>query len=141
MRSASHLVQLMICYDLGASFIFQLLEIIVKNCGDIIHMLVAERGLPHEMVKIVKKKVVQFTIVATISCPFPTRVYYEQNFICAARLSCKREDFDIDIYLARCLWRTKGEISPILCSLPGAVGMLKNYSFLASLHFACPISH
>lgn len=100
----------------------------MKNCGDIIHMLVAERGLPREMVKIVKKKkkVVQFTIVATISFPFPTRVYNEQNFIFAARLSCKREDIDINIYLDRCLWRTKSEISPVLCSLPGAVGMFKN---------------
>ncbi|KAG8381861.1 hypothetical protein BUALT_Bualt05G0016800 [Buddleja alternifolia] len=33
-----------------------LLETIVKNCGDIVHMQVAERELPHEMVKIVKKK-------------------------------------------------------------------------------------
>ncbi|XP_057775924.1 TOM1-like protein 9 [Salvia miltiorrhiza] len=33
-----------------------LLETIVKNCGDIVHMLVAERELPREMVKIVKKK-------------------------------------------------------------------------------------
>lgn len=28
----------------------------MKNCGDIVHMLVAERELPREMVKIVKKK-------------------------------------------------------------------------------------
>ncbi|XP_042062674.1 TOM1-like protein 9 [Salvia splendens] len=33
-----------------------LLETIVKNCGDIVHMLVAERELPREMVKIAKKK-------------------------------------------------------------------------------------
>ncbi|XP_004501181.1 TOM1-like protein 9 [Cicer arietinum] len=33
-----------------------LLETIVKNCGDIVHMHVAERDVPHEMVKIVKKK-------------------------------------------------------------------------------------
>ncbi|KAK6129690.1 hypothetical protein DH2020_036556 [Rehmannia glutinosa] len=33
-----------------------LLETIVKNCGDIVHMHVAEKELPHEMVKIVKKK-------------------------------------------------------------------------------------
>ncbi|EPS57922.1 hypothetical protein M569_16895, partial [Genlisea aurea] len=33
-----------------------LLETIVKNCGDIVHMHVAEKDLPHEMVKIVKKK-------------------------------------------------------------------------------------
>lgn len=33
-----------------------LLETIVKNCGDIVHMHVAEKDIPHEMVKIVKKK-------------------------------------------------------------------------------------
>ncbi|KAJ1281871.1 hypothetical protein BS78_03G006800 [Paspalum vaginatum] len=33
-----------------------LLETVVKNCGDILHMHVAERDLLHEMVKIVKKK-------------------------------------------------------------------------------------
>ncbi|KAL0394066.1 UNVERIFIED_CONTAM: TOM1-like protein 9 [Sesamum latifolium] len=33
-----------------------LLETIVKNCGDIVHMHVAEKDLPHEMVRIVKKK-------------------------------------------------------------------------------------
>ncbi|XP_021739199.1 TOM1-like protein 9 [Chenopodium quinoa] len=33
-----------------------LLETIVKNCGDIVHMHVAEKDLPHEMVKITKKK-------------------------------------------------------------------------------------
>ncbi|GAB4854290.1 hypothetical protein Ancab_022876 [Ancistrocladus abbreviatus] len=33
-----------------------LLETIVKNCGDIVHMHVAERDVLHEMVKIVKKK-------------------------------------------------------------------------------------
>ncbi|CAO2816821.1 unnamed protein product [Amaranthus hypochondriacus] len=33
-----------------------LLETIVKNCGDIVHMHVAEKDLPREMVKIAKKK-------------------------------------------------------------------------------------
>ncbi|KAF3328729.1 target of Myb protein 1-like protein [Carex littledalei] len=33
-----------------------LLETIVKNCGDIVHMHVAERDLPHEMVKLSRKK-------------------------------------------------------------------------------------
>ncbi|KAL7159354.1 hypothetical protein ABFS83_01G021600 [Erythranthe nasuta] len=33
-----------------------LLETVVKNCGDIVHMHVAEKDLPHEMVKIVRKK-------------------------------------------------------------------------------------
>ncbi|XP_052210801.1 TOM1-like protein 9 [Diospyros lotus] len=33
-----------------------LLETLIKNCGDLIHMQVAEKDLPHEMVKIVKKK-------------------------------------------------------------------------------------
>ncbi|XP_027355962.1 TOM1-like protein 9 [Abrus precatorius] len=33
-----------------------LLETMVKNCGDIVHMHIAERDIVHEMVKIVKKK-------------------------------------------------------------------------------------
>lgn len=33
-----------------------LLETMIKNCGDIVHMLVAERDILHEMVKIVKKR-------------------------------------------------------------------------------------
>ncbi|XP_020236666.1 TOM1-like protein 9 [Cajanus cajan] len=33
-----------------------LLETIIKNCGDIVHMHVAERDVLHEMVKILKKK-------------------------------------------------------------------------------------
>ncbi|KAK9683733.1 hypothetical protein RND81_10G161300 [Saponaria officinalis] len=33
-----------------------LLETIVKNCGDIVHMHVAEKEIPHEMVKIARKK-------------------------------------------------------------------------------------
>ncbi|KAJ4842973.1 hypothetical protein Tsubulata_017443 [Turnera subulata] len=33
-----------------------LLETIIKNCGDIVHMHVAERDLLHEMVKIARKK-------------------------------------------------------------------------------------
>ncbi|GJM90845.1 hypothetical protein PR202_ga07164 [Eleusine coracana subsp. coracana] len=33
-----------------------LLETIVKNCGDIVHMQIAERDILHEMVKIVKKR-------------------------------------------------------------------------------------
>ncbi|KAG6585397.1 TOM1-like protein 9, partial [Cucurbita argyrosperma subsp. sororia] len=33
-----------------------LLETVIKNCGDIVHMHVAEKGLLHDMVKMVKKK-------------------------------------------------------------------------------------
>ena len=33
-----------------------LLETIIKNCGDIVHMHVAERDILHEMVKIAKKE-------------------------------------------------------------------------------------
>ncbi|KAL9226822.1 hypothetical protein vseg_002591 [Gypsophila vaccaria] len=33
-----------------------LLETIVKNCGDIVHMHVAEKEIPHEMVRIARKK-------------------------------------------------------------------------------------
>lgn len=38
----------------------QLLETVIKNCGDIVHMHVAEKDILHEMVKIVKKKVLFF---------------------------------------------------------------------------------
>jgi len=34
-----------------------LLETMIKNCGDIVHMQVAERDILQEMVKIVKKRV------------------------------------------------------------------------------------
>jgi hypothetical protein len=34
-----------------------LLETMIKNCGDIVHMQVAEKDILHEMVKIVKKRV------------------------------------------------------------------------------------
>jgi hypothetical protein len=33
-----------------------LLETMIKNCGDIVHMQVAEKDILHEMVKIVKKR-------------------------------------------------------------------------------------
>ncbi|KAH7651765.1 Cytosolic sorting protein GGA2/TOM1 protein [Dioscorea alata] len=33
-----------------------LLETIIKNCGDIVHMHIAERDIPHKMAKLVKKK-------------------------------------------------------------------------------------
>lgn len=82
----------------------------MKNCGDIVHMLVAERELPREMVKIVKKKVVYLIIVATIGSllrSFAT-IPMMQSFIFAARFSCQREDININIYLARSFWRTKG---------------------------------
>ncbi|KAL2544046.1 target of Myb protein 1 [Forsythia ovata] len=38
----------------GFHVILSLLETIVKNCGDIVHMHVAEKDLLHEMVRIVK---------------------------------------------------------------------------------------
>ncbi|KAG1346714.1 TOM1-like protein 9 [Cocos nucifera] len=39
------------CFNL-----YQLLETIVKNCGDMVHMHVAEKDILHEMVTIVRKK-------------------------------------------------------------------------------------
>lgn len=36
---------------------FQLLETMVKNCGDYVHFQIAERNILQEMAKIVKKKV------------------------------------------------------------------------------------
>lgn len=38
----------------------QLLETMIKNCGDIVHMHVAEKDVLHKMVKIAKKKVLVF---------------------------------------------------------------------------------
>ena len=34
----------------------------IKNCGDIVHMHVAERDILHEMVKIVKKRVCVYSL-------------------------------------------------------------------------------
>jgi len=39
-----------------------LLETMIKNCGDIVHMHVAERDILHEMVKIVKKRVCVYSL-------------------------------------------------------------------------------
>jgi len=38
------------------------LETMIKNCGDIVHMHVAERDILHEMVKIVKKRVCVYSL-------------------------------------------------------------------------------
>ena len=34
----------------------------IKNCGDIVHMHIAERDILHEMVKIVKKRVCVYSL-------------------------------------------------------------------------------
>jgi hypothetical protein len=34
----------------------------IKNCGDVVHMVVAERDILHEMVKIVKKRVCAYIL-------------------------------------------------------------------------------
>ncbi|ONK67038.1 uncharacterized protein A4U43_C06F15010 [Asparagus officinalis] len=39
-----------------------LLETVIKNCGDVVHMHVAEKDVLHEMVKIVKKKHPDFRV-------------------------------------------------------------------------------
>ncbi|KAJ6818403.1 target of Myb protein 1-like [Iris pallida] len=39
-----------------------LLETVIKNCGDVVHMHVAERDVLHEMVKMVKKKHPDFQV-------------------------------------------------------------------------------
>lgn len=65
----------------------------MKNCGDIVHMLVAERELPREMVKIVKKKVVNLIIVATIGSllkSFATISNDAKFHICSRILMSKR---------------------------------------------------
>lgn len=41
----------------------QLLETVMKNCGDIVHMYVAEKDLLHKMVKIVTKKVLNIPLL------------------------------------------------------------------------------
>lgn len=35
----------------------QLLETMIKNCGDFVHFQVADRGVLQEMIKIVRKRV------------------------------------------------------------------------------------
>lgn len=48
----------------------------MKNCGDIVHMHVAEKDLPHEMVKIVKKKVViHYTLLIFVILYLFSRVH------------------------------------------------------------------
>jgi len=73
-----------------------LLETLIKNCGDIVHMHVAERDIPHEMVKIVKKKVAEYPKILN-STSYSDR------------------------YMARSIWRSKGTISTVLWSLSGVV--------------------
>lgn len=42
--------------------VLQLLETMIKNCGDYVHQQVAERNILQELVKIVKKKVIMFLL-------------------------------------------------------------------------------
>ena len=101
------------------------METIVKNCGDIVHMHVAEKDLLHEMVKIVKKKVITgHMYVTSLFLLFPrVDVGDDILFATVARLPCQREDIDSHRYLARSIWRTKGKIPTVLCCIPGIIGM------------------
>jgi hypothetical protein len=44
----------------------QLLETLIKNCGDHVHFQVVERNILEEMIKIVKKKVTFLNFLITI---------------------------------------------------------------------------
>lgn len=46
----------------------QLLETMVKNCGDYVHFQIAEKNILQEMIKIVKKKVGLCHILHRASC-------------------------------------------------------------------------
>lgn len=123
------------CHALNLNFtILQLLEAIVKNCGDIVHMHVAEKGLLHQMVKMVKKKVIADSEPPL--CYFwilPLHKVHASILYCfanAARLSCQGKDISFNWHLARSFWRTKGEIPSILWSLPRVVGESEMLFFL-----------
>lgn len=90
-------------------------------------MHVAEKGLLHQMVKIVKKKVIADSkppscYVTPHPHKFLASILY--CFAKAARLSRQRKDINFGRHLARSFWRTKGEISTILWILPGVVGKI-----------------
>lgn len=106
--------------------LFQLLETIIKNCGDIVHMHIAERDIPHKMAKLVKKKVVMlfsitnfgqtgFMLITLINCLVFSNM--------AAWFSCQGEDFGTNRYLARGIGRSSRKAHTILLRLSGVTGM------------------
>lgn len=90
------------------------------------HMHVAEKGLLHQMVKMVKKKVIADSEPPL--CYFGILPLHKGQasilycFANAARFSCQGKDISFDRHLARSFGRTKGKIPPILWSLPRVVG-------------------
>lgn len=54
---------MLLCWDLALDLVnfitctLQLVETMVKNCGDYVHFQITERAILQEMIKIVKKKV------------------------------------------------------------------------------------
>lgn len=104
-------------------YLFQLLETMIKNCGDIVHLQVAERDILHEMVKIVKKRVCVYSL--NINLHIVNKISLMPLLLkFLAWLSCKREDTHSDRHLARSFWWCTCKISTILCSIPGALGMI-----------------
>jgi hypothetical protein len=55
--------KLVLSYYCCFPFPFQLLETLIKNCGDFVHMQVAEKDILHEMVIAKKKMQVPFNIL------------------------------------------------------------------------------
>lgn len=62
--------------------LFQLLESLIKNCGDVVHVFVAKKDVLHQMVKIVKKKKVLIVLnfTSTVSCSIYSKDHDSQPF-------------------------------------------------------------
>ncbi|KAK8958662.1 hypothetical protein KSP40_PGU020354 [Platanthera guangdongensis] len=50
---------------------FQLLEVVVRNCGDMVHMHIANKDVPRAMGKIAKKKVRYGSLELLLNLYFP----------------------------------------------------------------------